>query len=88
MYFIPYNNMRFGSNVLILVNCVLIKIDPYENYYPTFKREYWHASVHWLYNLKFIYCSSEKLLQGLGMCYLLVSYSMGLGMLTKVPQNY
>ena len=41
------NNMRFRYNVLISVNCVLIKTDTYKNYYATFKREYWHASVHW-----------------------------------------
>ena len=37
--------MRFRCNVLITVNCVLIKTDPYKNYYATFKRECWHASV-------------------------------------------
>ena len=75
------NNMRFRCNVLISVNCVSINTDPYKNYYATFKREYWHASVHWLYNLKFINCSTKKLLQGLGTCYLLVT-AMALRMLT------
>ena len=70
------NNMRFRCNVLISVNCVSINTDPYKNYYATFKREYWHASVHWLYNLKFINCSTKKLLQGLGDV-LFVSYSYG-----------
>ena len=65
------NNMRFRCNVLISVNCVLIKTDAYKNYYATFKREYWHVSVDWfLLRLKvYQLLNKETVLQGLRTCY-------------------